>query len=69
MELCDVSNPNQEPVLEIGLRGAGRIDLRFRGVLQTSLDLETWREVVPQPVTPWEFTPEGPARFYRTICP
>ncbi|MEM0896120.1 MAG: hypothetical protein AAGJ79_04475 [Verrucomicrobiota bacterium] len=46
----------------------GKVTLTFKGTLQhtTNLqDAESWEDVIPQPTSPWTFTPSEDLEFFR----
>ncbi len=42
----------------------GQITIEFKGIIQDSNDLSGWKDVSPQPTSPWTFTPVTTKRFF-----
>ena len=40
--------------------------IEFEGTLQSSIDLKTWKDVVPQPTSPFEYSATSANRFFRS---
>jgi hypothetical protein len=59
--------PTTTPDISIGAPEAGLLELNYSGRLQTSQDLATWEDVLPQPAIPSQFSPEGSATFLRAF--
>lgn len=53
------------PSISISRESDGMLRIDFRGILEESVDLESWDPQNPQPVSPFIFTPSGGFMFYR----
>ena len=60
--------PTHPPTIAIEGNPGGTVEIQFSGILQRSQDLGAWEDLVPQPATPWIFTPEGDSEFFRGTC-
>jgi hypothetical protein len=56
------------PLLSIGPVSEG-LKLNYRGILQESTDLDTWKDMHPQPGSPWIFIPEAGQKHFFKIKP
>lgn len=59
--------PVTTPQIEMTSSGGGPLQIDYTGRLQSSADLETWEDVVPQPANPWQAGAPESAIFFRTI--
>lgn len=44
----------------------GQFEVEFSGILQESGDLLGWDDLIPQPISPYRFTPSRDKMFFRT---
>jgi hypothetical protein len=60
--------PVDPPTIAISGIINSRAEVQYTGTLQSSSDLGTWQDLVPQPASPWEFSPAETSQFFRSIC-
>jgi hypothetical protein len=66
-DLSEALENSSNPVVALSRASSGDILLDFTGVLQTSLTLDVWTDIDPQPISPYviEIDSESGSRFYR----
>ncbi len=54
------------PSIQCSVLNSNQLEVGFSGVLQTSSDLGVWRDVSPQPTSPYVYTMTADAMFFRS---
>lgn len=60
------------PFVQIGRPGTRIVEVSYGGTLQSSVDLASWQDVIPQPASPWVPPADDESRFFRaraTVAP
>jgi len=55
------------PFVQITPAGSQGIQVTFNGVLQSSTNLQSWIDIVPQPASPWLHQPGAGNVFFRAM--
>lgn len=59
--------PVVPPDIDTASSAERRVELRYTGILQSSPDLVTWQDVIPQPASPWQIPAAESFQFFRSI--